>query len=165
MGVSFRCRGRFSPPRYRFSSVSVFISYAKEDKAFAAELYEALESRKLEPWMDKPPGVFRPRGLMPGEHWKVRLRSEIERAVRAILVLSKVSISKRGYVQREFRYALEVMDGLPVGDRFVVPLLIDDCKPPELVVGTTSLADLQWTDLKEDGFADFIELLEMDMTR
>jgi hypothetical protein len=72
--------------------MSVFISYAREDEAEAHELYYALTAASLDPWMDKPPGVFRPLGLAPGENWRQRLETEIRLANRMILLLSPISI-------------------------------------------------------------------------
>lgn len=145
--------------------MSIFISYAKEDAVQAGELYLALEARGLEPWMDKPPAPFRARGLIPGENWRVRLEREIRDACRVTLLLSETSVAKVGYVQREFRLALDVMNGMPPNARFAVPLLINECQPPDLVVGMISLADLQWTVLSEVGIETFIEMIEADLNR
>lgn len=144
--------------------MSIFISYAKEDIAFARELYVALDAAGLRPWMDKPPAPHHAKGLIPGENWRLRLEKEIRSAERAILLLSNTSIAKVGYVQREFRLALDVMASMPVNARFVVPLLIEDCRPPELVVGSISLADLQWTSLTELSLDVFVEMLAADLS-
>ena len=87
----------------------VFISYAREDIEFAGSLYLALRRRGFQPWMDKPPSPFDLDGLRPGENWRTAIDREIGRADRMILVLSKISVDKVGYVQVEFRRALEAM--------------------------------------------------------
>jgi TIR domain len=143
--------------------MSIFISYAKEDVDQARALYLALEDRGLGPWMDKPPPPHGAKGLVPGENWRARLEAEIRAARRAILLLSKTSVAKVGYVQREFRLALDVMNLMPANARFAVPLMIDDCAPPELVVDRISLSDLQWTTLNEIGMGVFIDLIEADL--
>ena len=143
--------------------MSIFISYAKEDRAKAEELYLALEKRGLLPWMDKPPAPYTLTGLRPGEQWRTRLESEIRKASRVILLLSRTSVAKIGYVQREFRLALDVMNAMPPNARFAVPLMIDDCSPPELVVGSINLADLQWTALSDTSLGTFIDMLESDI--
>lgn len=143
--------------------MSVFISYAKEDAATAQEIYLALEARGLSPWMDKPPAPHQHRGLIPGEYWRDRLDREIRQARRAILLLSQTSIEKVGYVQREFRLALDVMNSMPQNARFAVPLLIEDCEPPNLVVGSISLADLQWSSLSDHGIDVFLDILSADI--
>jgi hypothetical protein len=146
-------------------SLSIFISYAKEDIVQAQEIYTALEAKGLAPWMDKPPSPFVAKGLIPGENWRLRLEHEIRAARRVILLLSKASVAKVGYVQREFRLALDIMNGMPPNARFAIPLMIDDCEPPILVVGSISLADLQWTILSECGLDNFVEMVEADLSR
>ena len=64
-----------------------------------------------------------------------------------MLVLSKQSVSKRGYVQYEFRTALELMNYLPDDEVLVLPTRIDDCEVPSLQVKNISLTDLQWEDV------------------
>lgn len=145
--------------------MSIFISYAKEDYDHAHALYLALDRRDLEPWMDKPPPPHLTKGLVPGENWRARLEAEIRGAKRAILLLSKTSVAKVGYVQREFRLALDVMNVMPPNARFAVPLMIDDCAPPELVVDRISLGDLQWTTLSEVGMDSFIDMIEADLAQ
>lgn len=143
--------------------MSIFISYAKEDAITAEALYLAMHQRDMSPWMDKPPVPHRAKGLVPGEYWRDRLDREIRNACRVILLLSATSIAKVGYVQREFRLALDVMNSMPPNARFVVPLLIEDCEPPALVVGNISLNDLQWTDLSEIGMDEFLDSLSADI--
>lgn len=143
--------------------MSVFISYAKEDADFARDLYLGLRDAELNPWMDKPPAPHHLDGLIPGEDWKARLDQEIRNAQRVIMILSENSIAKVGYVQREFRLALDVMNSLPTGDRFAVPLLIDDCKPPDLIVGQIRLSDFQWTFLQEIDVQTFIQMIAADL--
>lgn len=113
--------------------------------------------------MDKPPAPFEVRGLIPGENWRMRLDQEIRRSSRVILLLSTNSVNKVGYVQREFRLALDIMNGMPRNAHFVVPLMIDDCIPPELVVGEINLTDLQWTNLNDLGINTFLDMIEADL--
>lgn len=143
--------------------LSIFVSYAKEDIDQARVIYSALDDKGLEPWMDKPPPPHAAKGLLPGENWRNRLEQEIRGARRVILLLSEASVAKVGYVQREFRLALDVMNGMPANARFVVPLMINECNPPDLVVGTISLGDLQWTNLSDYGLDTFVEVLQADL--
>lgn len=143
--------------------MTIFISYAKEDAEVAQALYRRLLEANLTPWMDKPPPPHQGRGLIPGEYWRDRLDREIRNSDRVILLLSNTSIAKVGYVQREFRLALDVMNSMPPNARFAVPLLIDNCTPPNMVVDRISLSDLQWSSLAELGMDVFIEMLSADL--
>jgi hypothetical protein len=112
--------------------------------------------------MDKPPLPFDLDGIQPGEHWRTVLDRNIRNADRMILILSEISVVKVGYVQREFRLALEVMNDMPQGKRFVIPILKEPCEVPALVVGQLSLSDLQWTNIYEMGIERFIDALEVN---
>lgn len=60
---------------------------------------------------------------------------EIEKAVDAadaiIVCLSKSSITKEGYVQKEIKTALDFADYKPEGTVFIIPVRLEDCKPPK----------------------------------
>ena len=59
---------------------------------------------------------------------------EIEKAVEAadaiIVCLSKGSITKEGYVQRELRIVLDFADYKPEGTLYVIPVRLEECEPP-----------------------------------
>lgn len=112
--------------------------------------------------MDKPPEPHDLEGLQPGENWRQALDREIRAADRMILVLSETSVEKVGYVQREFRLALEVMNDMPPGRRFALPILKEPCEVPALVVGGISLADLQWTNVFETGIERLVDAISRE---
>src|SRR5262245_37616955 len=99
----------------------IFISYAKEDYAFACDLYLALRAAGLEPWMDKPPAPFHGEGIQIGQRWESVLNAKIRAADHVLLILSPRSVRKRGYVQTEFRMALRLMNEMPDDQVFVLP--------------------------------------------
>lgn len=59
---------------------------------------------------------------------------EIEKAVEAadaiIVCLSKGSITKEGYVQRELRIVLDFADYKPEGTLYLMPVRLEECEPP-----------------------------------
>ena len=59
---------------------------------------------------------------------------EIEKAVEAadaiIVCLSKGSITKEGYVQRELRIVLDFADYKPEGTIYILPVRLEECEPP-----------------------------------
>lgn len=57
-----------------------------------------------------------------------------------ILLLSHTSVQKRGYVQREFKLALEYYEEKLEDDIYLIPLKIDDCEVPE------RLSKFQWVE-------------------
>ena len=87
--------------------IQIFLCHASEDKEAVIAIYDRLKGLGYKPWLDK-------KDLLPGQCW----RSEIPKAIRAsdyiLIFLSKTSVAKRGYVQNEFKLALEVLDEMPL---------------------------------------------------
>ena len=114
----------------------IFISYAHEDRSGAFEVCETLEQGGYPVWLDKV-------NLLPGQDWK----REIERAIREseifIACLSHNSVNKRGFVQSELKRALEVLDTIPEGDIFIIPVRFDECVVP------SELSKLHWLNFFE----------------
>jgi cold shock CspA family protein len=103
-------------------TASVFISYAREDWPFVEKLRADLQREGVKTWVDR----F---NLIPGQPWEKAIVKAIGECDYFIAVLSVRSVSKRGFVQREIREALEVADTYPEGHIFVIPVRIDDCEP------------------------------------
>jgi hypothetical protein len=59
-----------------------------------------------------------------------------------IALLSHASVQKTGFVQKEMRQALELLEYRPPGDVFVVPVRLDHAEPLH-----ERLRQLQWIDL------------------
>ena len=74
---------------------------------------------------------------------------EIGKAVRAadvvLVCLSRKSINKNGYVQKEIRIALDAADQMPAGRIFLIPVKLENCSVPERFSG------LHWVDLTVPG--------------
>jgi hypothetical protein len=84
----------------------------------------------------------------------------IDRAIREssffIALLSKNSVSKVGYVQKELKIAMDILDQHPASGIFVVPVRLDPCKPEE-----ERLRHLHWADLFMDYEACLSRLLKV----
>lgn len=112
----------------------VFISYAKEDIEVAKNLYEYLTEQHLDPWLDKMK-------LLPGQDWDYEIRKALKEADFIVLLLSKTSVAKRGYVQREYKLALQYCEEKLPSDIYIIPCKIDDCEVPD------ALGKYQWIEL------------------
>jgi hypothetical protein len=137
----------------------IFISYAKEDHAYACELYMTLKKAGLDPWMDKPPPPHEGEGLQVGQKWQTVLNAKLRAASQVALLLSPRSVRKRGYVQVEFRTALSLMNEMPDDQVFVLPIVSESCDVPSLKVGQIDLRDLQWEEVKSSQIPDFVARL------
>jgi len=101
----------------------VFLCHAKEDKKEVEEIGSRLLENGILTWYDE-------KDLLPGDDWEDVIEREIEGCDFFLAFLSSRSLSKIGYVNRELRYALEQGDRRPLGQRFIIPILLDECMPP-----------------------------------
>lgn len=122
----------------------IFIGYAREDRKIAESVYTSLAEIGLFVWIDY-------KSIMPGENWKNAVKRGISNSRYFIALLSRHSIIKRGFVQKELRIALDILEEFPPTDIFIVPVRIDDCQPTH-----EKLLELNWVDL----FPSFSEGIE-----
>jgi hypothetical protein len=120
-------------------TLKVFISYAKENQAKAEEYYDFFTSEGVSPWMDK-------KKLLPGQNWEVEISRAFKNADLIVLLLSKISVNKRGFVQREANDAIEGLRYKQPGDIYVMPLLLEPCDVPDNIANR-----LQYIDMNTSG--------------
>ncbi len=128
----------------------VFISYAREDIEKALNLYHDLKDAGLIPWIDDE-------DLLPGQNWKTIIQREIRESRYFIAVLSKASLDKRGFVQKELKMALDIRDEFPDDKVFLIPVRLDDCKPQD-----EKLQNLHWADMSvsyQKGFSKVLRAM------
>lgn len=127
----------------------VFISYANEDYNSAEKLYDFLSLYRYDPWLDK-------KRLLPGQNWNMEIKLALRKADFIVLLLSKTSVAKRGFIQREFKLALEYCEEKLDSDIYIIPCKIDDCEIPD------KLAKFQWVELKKpDSFELILDALNL----
>jgi hypothetical protein len=121
----------------------IFICHANEDSAVAVEIYDRLERSGFDPWLDK-------KCLIPGQRWDYQIREAVRSAEFFIVLLSKSSVQKTGYVQREFKLAMDSLEEIPDERIYLIPVRIDDCLVPP------QFAAFHWVDLEEPSGYDQI---------
>lgn len=132
----------------------VFISYAEEDQDIAVKLYNDLRHSGVELWLDR-------KDLSPGQNWKVEIKKAIEKSSYFLALISTKSIDKKGFTQKELKFALDIVDEMPSSDIFIIPVRIDDCRP---IYG--KLQDLHWVDLfpsYDEGLKKILKVLKPEM--
>ena len=102
----------------------IFLCHASEDKKQVLAIYHQLKAAGFNPWLDKM-------DLLPGQKWDGEIRRALKSSRFIIIFFSKFSVSKRGYVQREFKLALDALEEIPDGQIFVIPVRLEDCRIPE----------------------------------
>jgi hypothetical protein len=126
---------------------TVFISYAREDEDAAEFLYQELRVAGVAPWIDKE-------HLIGGQRWREAIAREIRDSDYFVALLSSAALDKRGFVQQEIRIALEVMETVPAGRIYLIPVRLEACEPRD-----PRLEGLHWVDLFPDFEAGFRRIL------
>jgi hypothetical protein len=113
----------------------IFLSYAKADLDAARCLYAELVRREITVWFDEVT-------LVPGLPWRSQIENAIEESSHFLALLSSRSLNHVGYVQKEMKVALEVLDLFPETQIFILPIRLEECRP-----SNARLKNLQWVDL------------------
>ena len=129
--VRLKAEKEREPARVRRASVKVFLSYAREDLPTVRNIYSSLKAAGYDPWLDTE-------DILPGQDWMMEIRKEIDNADAVLFFLSKNSVSKEGYVQKELKIVLDRVKEVPDEQAFLIPVRIDPVEPP------TSLRRFQW---------------------
>jgi formylglycine-generating enzyme required for sulfatase activity len=102
----------------------VFLCHSSNDKPTVRELYQKLRAESwIQPWLDEEE-------LYPGQDWNMEIEKAVESADVIIVCLTKGSITKEGYVQRELRTVLDFADYKPEGTLYIIPVRLEECEPP-----------------------------------
>lgn len=115
--------------------LKVFVSYAMEDRDRAFKCYDLLAEEGASPWMDV-------KHLLPGQNWEAEIEKAFSDANVVVLLLSKQSVSKRGFVQREANDAIERLRYKQPTDIYVIPLLLEPCEVPAHISARLQCLDL-----------------------
>lgn len=116
----------------------VFLSYTVEDRNKVTELYERLSNAGYRPWMDS-------RDLLPGERWDESIRDAIRRSDFFLVCLSSNSVNKTGFIQKEIKIALDLLEQKAPGETWLIPVRLDDSPAP------ARLKDYHWLNMFESG--------------
>jgi len=102
----------------------IFLCHSSQDKTIVRELYQRLLAEGwLDPWLDEEK-------LLPGQNWDMEIEKAVETTDIVIVCLSKNSVSKEGYIQRELKFVLDIALEKPEDTIFIIPLRLEDCEPP-----------------------------------
>ena len=136
--------------------VQIFLAHAKEDKAKVFELYDRLKRRGYIPWLNI-------KDLLGGQLWDDQIKKAIDNSDVFLACLSKRSVDKQGYVQKEFRMALQKCGEIPRDKIYLIPLRLDACEIPDLRQHEygIKIKDYQWIDyFEEDGFEQLVKSID-----
>jgi hypothetical protein len=114
--------------------LKVFLCHSSNDKPTVRDLHRRLLQDGVQPWLDEI-------DLLPGQDWEHEIKKAVRDSDVVAACLSKGSVSKTGYVQKEIRIALDAADLRPEGQIYIIPARLEECTVPD------RLSKWQWVDL------------------
>lgn len=106
------------------SPLQVFLCHSSDDKPVVRGLYNRLkEKSEIKPWLDEE-------DLLPGQDWDFEISNAVRSSDVVVVCLSRRSVTKAGYVQKEIKKVLDVADQQPEGAIYVIPLKLEECDVP-----------------------------------
>ncbi len=128
--------------------LKVFLCHASTDKPKVRELYRYLKRRGIQPWFDEE-------DLVGGQDWQIEIPKALATSDAIIICLTKNSVDKEGYIQKEIKFALDKALEMPEGRIFLIPVKFEECEVP------FTLSRYQWVDLTvESGYAKMMKALK-----
>ncbi len=135
------------------SSCQIFLSYTQADRKKVESLYDKLLKAGYKPWMDT-------NDILPGEKWGTSVKRAIKKSAFFLACLSINSVSKRGFLQKEIRYAKNIMEGMLDKDIYLIPVRLEECEVNE------NLKAIQWVNLyQKEGLDKLFEAIEEGIKR
>jgi len=129
--------------------LKVLLCHAATDKPKVNTLYRRLVEAGFDPWLDE-------KKILPGQDWEFEIRAAVRAADVAIVCLTRNSVNREGFVQKEIRIALDVADEKPEGTIYLIPARFEDCPVPE------RLSRWQWVNTyEENGYRKLYRSLEL----
>jgi TIR domain len=129
------------------AELKVFLCHSSGDKEAVRDLYKRLRADGFKPWLDEE-------DLVGGQNWDPEIKKAVQNSHVFMVCLSKTSVGRTGYVQKEIKVALDAADLRPEGTIFIVPVRLEECDVPE------RLAHIHYLDLfKADGYEKLVKAL------
>lgn len=101
----------------------VFLCHSSGDKEKIRWLHGELRKSGFKPWLDEE-------DLIPGTRWEAEIRKAVKASDIVLVCLSKTSITKEGFVQKEIKIALDIADEKPEDTIYIIPARLEDCALP-----------------------------------
>lgn len=89
--------------------------------------------------------------ILPGQNWDHEIQKAINITDFALIFLSKLSVEKRGYVNKEIKWAIDRQAEKLEGDIFLIPVQLEKCDLPHALE--------KYQDVDLDGFEGFERII------
>jgi YVTN family beta-propeller protein len=132
-----------SPQRLR-----LFLCHSSVDKSSVRTFYQRLQNDKFDPWLDEE-------NLLPGQDWEHEIKKAVRGTDVVLVCLSRVSVERAGFANKEIKFALDVADEKPEGTIFIIPVKLEECNIPD------RLRRWHWVNLFEErGYEKLLRALQ-----
>lgn len=101
----------------------VFFSYAWTDAEQVRSVNRVLKKAGFQTWIDRE-------DIVPGQVWKKEIEKTIQKADFILVFLSKASLSKEGFFQKELQYAFTQSE-LSKSEQYIIPVRLDAVELPK----------------------------------
>lgn len=128
------------------NKLNIFLCHTSKDKPQVRDYYYRLINEGYSAWIDEEK-------LQPGHAWKLEIEKAIQNSNVVIIFLSKKSVDKEGYVQREIFDAVELAEK-STKSTLIIPVRLEECSIPKKLSKWTSI-DLY----QKDGFVKLKQIL------
>jgi hypothetical protein len=136
-------------PDERDQPLRVFLCHSSGDKSAVRDLCRRLTVDGFAPWLDE-------NELLPGQDWQIEIAKAVRQSHAIAICLSRASVGKEGFVQREIKSALDVANEKPPGTIFIIPVKLEECDVPD------RLSQWQWANIYEaDGYQRLVRALNV----
>jgi len=107
--------------------INIFLIYAHADKKEVYKLYQQIVKNGINAWLDS-------QNLQPGQDWQHEIREAILKSDVVIVCLSSGFNKQQGYRHEELKIALEKAKLLPEDEIFIIPVRLENCDMPEVLM-------------------------------
>ena len=104
----------------------VFLSYSRPNARAVSAIYKKLLDEGIAAWMDE-------KDIQVGEQWELAIDRALRQAQLVLVFLSQNAVARDGYLQKEIRDSVALAEKKAPGGVFVIPVMLDDCPPHELL--------------------------------
>jgi hypothetical protein len=126
----------------------IFLCHASEDRPQVREVYQHLKKELFEPWLDEE-------DLLPGQLWEQEIPKALKLSDFILIFFSRNSVAKKGFVQHEFKLAIDAWRDIPEGRIHTIPIRLDGCDIPE------QFRQFHWVNLfDERGFERLLRAIQ-----
>lgn len=139
---------------------NVFISYVRDNSDQVDKLADELRRHGVSVWLDRD-------DILPGADWEYAIRQAIEGGDYFIACFSaEYAARRKTYMHTEIGLAIEMLQQMPIGLIWFIPVKLSECQVPNLPIGGgRTLTRLNWVPLYEDwdrGVRNILKAMEVE---